>query len=210
MTPLTKAQMRQLMADLNPARIAQRSQSGSRLSYLEAWDVRASLIRIFGIGGFSADLMEPVKIVRIDEVPKSKGDGTNYRVLALATVRLYIPQLDASYTESAAQSQALPDLGEATDFAVKTAESDALKRAAVNLGTQFGMSLYDNGATADVVRVILAPGQAEILHEIRHPEAAQAVAETGANLETGEIPPEPPAAATAAAAAQVSKAFGGQ
>jgi hypothetical protein len=36
-------------------------------------------------------------------------------------------------------------------MAIKTAESDALKRAAINLGTQFGLSLYNNGATADVI-----------------------------------------------------------
>lgn len=36
-------------------------------------------------------------------------------------------------------------------MAIKTAESDALKRAAINLGTQFGLSLYDNGSMKDVV-----------------------------------------------------------
>jgi hypothetical protein len=36
-------------------------------------------------------------------------------------------------------------------MAIKTAESDALKRAAINLGDQFGLSLYNNGATAPVV-----------------------------------------------------------
>ena len=41
-------------------------------------------------------------------------------------------------------------------MAVKTAESDALKRAAINLGTQFGLSLYDNGSRADVVGHTLA------------------------------------------------------
>jgi hypothetical protein len=44
-------------------------------------------------------------------------------------------------------------------MALKTAESDALKRAAIYLGTQFGLSLYKNGETADVVRRVLAPGQ---------------------------------------------------
>ena len=36
-------------------------------------------------------------------------------------------------------------------MAVKTAESDALKRAAINLGTQFGLSLYQNGSLRDVI-----------------------------------------------------------
>jgi hypothetical protein len=36
-------------------------------------------------------------------------------------------------------------------MAIKTAESDAIKRAAINLGTQFGLSLYNNGSLRDVV-----------------------------------------------------------
>ena len=40
-------------------------------------------------------------------------------------------------------------------MAVKTAESDALKRAAINLGTQFGLSLYNNGSLKDVVGATL-------------------------------------------------------
>ena len=46
--------------------------------------------------------------------------------------------------------------GEAHDMAIKTAESDALKRAAINLGTQFGLSLYDEGSMKDVVGMTLA------------------------------------------------------
>jgi hypothetical protein len=51
-----------------------------------------------------------------------------------------------------------------------------LKRCAINLGTQFGLSLYDNGSTSDVVRVtVLKPETVE-------PEA-EATAEQVANLE---------------------------
>jgi hypothetical protein len=62
------------------------------------------------------------------------------------------------YSEYAAASQTGPDIGEVMDFAIKTAESDALKRAAINLGTQFGLSLYNNGSTDDIVKKVLAPG----------------------------------------------------
>jgi hypothetical protein len=43
---------------------------------------------------------------------------------------------------------------------VKTAESDALKRAAICLGDQFGLSLYNNGSTAPVVRALITAGDA--------------------------------------------------
>lgn len=177
--PLTDQQLAQLMRDLNPDRVATRKQGGTNLSYLQAWDVKATLIRIFGFGGFSADATE-CEIVKIeDNVPKFKGYGNdkvelpieyttdgrikfgtaNFRVTAKVKVKLTIPQLGATYSEYAASSQTGPDLGEVTDFAIKTAESDALKRAAIYLGTQFGLSLYDNGSKFDVIKAVLAPGQ---------------------------------------------------
>lgn len=59
----------------------------------------------------------------------------------------------ATYTEAAAgDSQNNPSRADAHDMAIKTAESQAFKRAAVNLGDQFGLSLYKDGSTSAVVR----------------------------------------------------------
>ena len=60
------------------------------------------------------------------------------------------------YTESAVGS-AIGSRAEAHDNAVKNAATDALKRAAMNLGTQFGLSLYDKGSTKDVIKTTLRP-----------------------------------------------------
>lgn len=157
-SPLTYEQQRVLMAALNPARVSHRDQGGRRLSFVEAFDIRATLIRVFGFGGFDAEVLE-YRVEDVREVPKARGDGTNFRVTASARLRLHIPQLGATYTEVAASSQTGPELGEVLDFAIKSAESDALKRCATNLGTQFGLSLYDDGATSDIIRRVFAPGQ---------------------------------------------------
>jgi hypothetical protein len=54
---LTYEQYEQLMKPLNENRIARRAGGGGRqLSYLETWDVKAHLIRIFGFGGWSWDV----------------------------------------------------------------------------------------------------------------------------------------------------------
>lgn len=142
---LTNAQYEQLLKPLNGSRIAKRSQAGRNLSYLEAWDVKAHLIRIFGFGGWSADVLE--SSLAFEEKNEKGQWNVGYKVV----LRLAIPSLDCTYTEAAVGSASLPQRGEAHDMAVKTAESDALKRAAINLGTQFGLSLYNDGATADVV-----------------------------------------------------------
>ncbi|HCB59128.1 MAG TPA: hypothetical protein DEP82_14735 [Arthrobacter bacterium] len=195
--PLTDMQLKQLMADLNPNRVASRKQGGTSLSYLATWDVKATLIRIFGFGGFSADADE-CELVRIENnIPKYSGYGkdkvevpieytpdgqikfgtANFRVTARARVKLTIHQLGATYTEWAASSQTGPDIGEVSDFAIKTAESDALKRAAIYLGTQYGLSLYNDGATADVIQAILSPGQEWRRGARAYPQVAEKMAE---------------------------------
>jgi recombination DNA repair RAD52 pathway protein len=141
---LTNEQYEQLLKPLPAARIAKRKQAGMELSYLEAWDVRAHLIRIFGFGGWSATV-ESAELAFEDNANGKWNVG--YKVV----LRLSIHDLGCQYTEAAVGSSTQGSRGEAHDMAVKTAESDALKRAAINLGTQFGLSLYDNGSRNDVV-----------------------------------------------------------
>lgn len=190
---LTDEQLKVLMSPLNPSRVSTRSQGGRSLSYVEAWDIKATLLRVFGFGGFSADVID-TEIVRMEkDVPAftgGRGDRTrrkdadgnpdfNWSVTAMVTVRLTIHALgDCTFTETAAASQTGPDVGEVTDFAVKTAESDALKRAAIYLGTQFGLSLYNNGSTSEVVRRIVAPGQEWGGEKVVDPEKQAALAES--------------------------------
>ena len=140
-----------LLKGLNPQRISQRKGGGGRsLSYLEAWDVKAHLIRVFGFGGFSSDVLS-AELMFEDQV------GNNWNVGYKVILRLTIGNdRFITYTEAAVGSASLPQRGEAHDMAVKTAESDALKRAAINLGDQFGLSLYNNGSTAPVVNQTLA------------------------------------------------------
>jgi recombination DNA repair RAD52 pathway protein len=156
---LTEGQAKVLMSRLNPQRVKSRSQGGRSLSYLESYDVRATLIRVFGFGGFNARIIKS-EIIDIREVGTSQGGKMKFEVSAAVTMELYIKQLDATYTETAASSQiGSQGIGDIADFSLKTAASDALKRCAINLGTQFGLSLYNNGSTSEIVQTIFAPGQ---------------------------------------------------
>jgi hypothetical protein len=150
---MTKEQYEALLADLSASRVAKRSQAGRSLSYLEAWDVRATLNRIFGFLGWSAD------VITSDLVFEEKNEKGQWSVGYKVTLKLSIfdQYSAATYTEAAGGSSSLPQRGEAHDMAIKTAESDALKRAAMNLGTQFGLSLYNDGSRQDVVGYTLCP-----------------------------------------------------
>ena len=131
---LNEQQRAKLLEGITPERVSQRrGPGGAQLSYVEAWDIKAHLIRIFGFGGFSADVVDH-KVEHLDG-----------KFLAQVRLRLHIPSLGCTYTEVAASTNADPDM------AVKTAESDALKRCAVYLGDQFGLSLYNNGSARPVI-----------------------------------------------------------
>ena len=142
---MNKRQYEQLLRPLNEMRVSKREQAGRKFSYLEAWDVKAHLIRIFGFGGWSADVLE--SSLAFEE----KNERGQWNVAYKVTLRLIVHDLGCSYTEAAVGAATLPQRGEAHDMAIKTAESDALKRAAINLGTQFGLSLYNDGSLKDVV-----------------------------------------------------------
>jgi recombination DNA repair RAD52 pathway protein len=153
---LTTEQVDLLLADLHPARVMKRSQGGATLSFLEAHDVRATLIRVFGFAQFDIETTR----VEVMDVSRRNPDGTgNYVVTALAQARLTIHTTGAVYSDVAAATQVGNVLGDTMDFAVKTAASDAMKRCAANLGTQFGLSLYAQGATRDQVRFTVDPDQ---------------------------------------------------
>lgn len=175
---LTAQQYEQLLKPLNASRVAQRKQAGISLSYLEAWDVKAHLIRIFGFGNWSADVISAELV--FEEKDEKDRWNVGYRVLMRLRIHSADDFLgDTTYTEAAVGSATLPQRGEAHDMAIKTAESDALKRAAINLGTQFGLSLYDNGNRNDVVRGTLIPpvdyaGQPSEAEPAAQPDAAEA------------------------------------
>jgi DNA recombination protein Rad52 len=144
---ITNKQQEILLKGINGERIAQRKGGGGRsLSYLEAWDVKAHMNRIFGFLNWSSD----VSVAELAYEENSDGRwNVAYKVILTLRVN------GASYTEAAVGSSTLPSRGEAHDMAIKTAESDAFKRAAINLGDQFGLSLYNNGSTAPVVKQTL-------------------------------------------------------
>jgi hypothetical protein len=163
------------------------------LSHMEAYDIRAHLNRIFGFGHWSADVIEMT--LMYEEKTTTKAGKPAYAVGYRAGLRLTVCDPDgatlASFTEYAASGQVMPDFkrGDAHDFAMKTAESQALKRCATNLGDQFGLSLYNNGSLLPLV-----------IKTLVMPEAAPA--EKGVDDGAPAVAPQPTEAEDAAEAEQ--------
>jgi len=138
---LDEDQRQRLLAPLNPNRVSRKNQ----FSYLAQHDVRAMLIRILGFGRFDLEVIDTHVAFETEDANRW---NVAYRVTARLTVydRRGLPV--CVYTESAlAEAQNQPQRGEAHDQALKSAASDEMKRCAVNLGDQFGLSLYNNGST---------------------------------------------------------------
>ena len=181
-----------LLQGIATDRIARRKQgSGQRgplLSYLEQADVRAHANRMFGFGGWDCETQEVTQVFETEEGGRW---NVGYRVTMRLTVRNFAGQQVACYSETAVGTPMGPmgDRGEAHDMAVKTASSDAMKRCFINLGDQFGLSLYWKGRTAPVVLTTLF--EAEAL------PAGPPVPTDEESPESGPTPPEveqPPAA----------------
>lgn len=141
----TTDQKTDLAKPLQAGNVASRTQSGRKLSYLEGWHVIAEANRIFGFDGWTRETVE-MREVRTPELVKSAArDGREgketWRVGFIAKVRVTACGIVREGTGYG--SGALPDLGEAYESAVKEAETDAMKRALMTFGNQFGLALYD-------------------------------------------------------------------
>lgn len=151
---LSAAQMEQLLRQINARRV---SKDGKGFSHVEAYDIRAHLIRIFGFGRWSEEVVEQVCTYETErEDDKRTKWNVGYRSVVRLTVYTETGAQLAIYTEGAfGDVSNYPSRGDAHDMALKTSQSQALKRCAVNLGDQFGLSLYNRGSTTALVKVTL-------------------------------------------------------
>jgi hypothetical protein len=141
-----------LLRGINGKRIEHRKQAGMNLSYLSQHDVRAHLIRVFGFCGF--DLTTLTAQLAFEHEVNSKWE-VGYQVTMQLAIKDSDGRIVAVYSETAVGSSTQGRRSEAHDMAMKTASSDAMKRCAINLGDQFGLSLYDNGSTSPIVKATL-------------------------------------------------------
>lgn len=133
----------ELQKPLNSAYVASRSQNGHNLSYIEAWKAIEEMNRIFGFGGWTREVVEMREVQ--SEQKKNQYDKLLWYVGYTCRVRVTILcALEATYREGCGFGQGIDaDCGRAHESAVKEAESDAMKRAAMTFGYPLGLALYD-------------------------------------------------------------------
>ena len=103
---------------------------GQKLAYVESWHVIQEANRIFGFDGWSSETIETSLVF---EDPKC--------VSYIAKVRITVGDIVREGT--GAGHGRMGGIGDKHESAIKEAESDARKRALMQFGDSFGLSLYD-------------------------------------------------------------------
>lgn len=137
---LTPAQIEELQRPLAQEVVKTRSQSGRDLSYIEGWWAIREANRIFGYGSWHQEIVE-IKCVSERErtigAAKRPGWGVSY----VASIRIVVNGIKREGVGAGHGIDA--DLGQAHESAIKEAATDAMKRAFMTFGNQFGLALYD-------------------------------------------------------------------
>ena len=128
----TKEQTEQLNQPIDPKVVAFRQQGNMQLAYLESWYVINEANRIFGFDGWQSETVQ-LDCVQSDE----------FCVTYIAKVRVTIGDVIREGVGAGHGKGKSVNLGDKHESAVKEAESDARKRAFMQFGSQFGLSLYD-------------------------------------------------------------------
>ena len=136
MTTLTQS----LKQPLDSSVVKERDQSGIKLSYVESWYVIGQLNEVFGFDGWDRETIS-LNLIQSDENDRGT-PRVAYTAQCVLTVRFPEGQV-VKRVGTGFGNGFDKDPGKAHESAIKEAESDAMKRAAMTLGNRFGLALYD-------------------------------------------------------------------
>lgn len=140
--PFTPKQIQELKKDVERRYVRSRQVNGRELSYIEGWHAMSEANRIFGFDCWNRETQD-VKCVLSRETRGSY--LTVYTVKVRITVRANNQVVVREGHGTGEGRGSSP--GEAHDFGLKAAETDATKRALATFGKPFGLGLY-GGATS--------------------------------------------------------------
>jgi hypothetical protein len=167
------AQVAQLLKPIRAERVLA---DGKGHSHVSQQDITAHLIRVFGFGNFDTRPRDARRAC-------SSGTGSDrttkptdrfdvcYRAVMRLTVRDPDGREMCHFEDGSTATAQNQTLGDAHDLAMKSAISLAKKRTAINLGDQFGLSLYNKGQVSALVKGTLV--SADLDAETQHAEDVQ-------------------------------------
>jgi hypothetical protein len=157
----TPEQVKTLLNPIKPNRVL----SVQGHSHVSQQDITAHLIRMFGFGNFDIEVLG-ASLVFEDQRSDAKTGAllpkwdVCYRAMVRITVRNPEGEHVATYENGSTATAQNQSRGDGHDLAYKSAISLSIKRAAIALGDQFGLSLYNKGQLAPLVINTLVGGTA--------------------------------------------------
>ena len=135
---LSDMQLRQLRAKLDARHVKTRKANGTDLHYVEGWRVISEANRIFGYDAWDRRTVA-TKCV------SNSGNGQRQFAAYTAKVRITVRAGDITIVREGSGTGEGSGLtpGQAHEIALKSAETDATKRALATFGNPFGLALYD-------------------------------------------------------------------
>lgn len=165
-SPLDPVQIQALRDRLDPQRIKERAgRGGGKFHYLEGHDDIRTANRIFGFGNWGKTLVEQTEIGAVEVEREGRSGGTaqrgwhvGYRSVVRFTVRGCMPTDGSGYGDGVEYGPAARVT--AQELALKESETDAMKRAMIAFGDQFGLILYAKGDAEAILERDQAADQA--------------------------------------------------
>ena len=182
---------------LNPIKSNRVLSDGKGHSHVSQQDITAHLIRMFGFGNFDIEVVT-AELVFEDQRSNDKGVLSNrwdvcYRALVRLTVRNPEGAHVATYENGSTGTAQNQSRGDGHDLAYKTAISLSVKRAAIALGDQFGLSLYNKGQVAPLVIATLVGGSEKPTGDLQD-QVPQQVSMGNDEIDVEPEAPRPPEA----------------
>ena len=129
----TQEQVKELKQPIDQNNVAERKTGwDQKVPFVESWKAIDEANRIFGFDGWSSETIQ-LDCVQSDE----------FCVTYIAKVRVTVGDVIKEGVGAGQGKGEKVNLGDKHESAVKEAESDARKRALMQFGYQFGLSLYD-------------------------------------------------------------------
>jgi len=145
-TAFSAQQIAALSAPLDRAKVRQREQGRTTVSYIEGWQAIAEANRIFGFDGWQRQTLQ-LRCIHQGERTIGRDQRPGWGVTYTARVRITVgtaPGESPVIREGCGAGHGIDtDLGQAHESALKEAETDAMKRALMTFGNPFGLALYD-------------------------------------------------------------------
>ena len=130
----TQEQVEELKQPIDLKNVAERKTGwDQKVPFVESWKAIDEANRIFGFDGWSSETIQ-LDCVQSDD----------FCVTYIAKVRVTVGDVIREGVGAGHGKGEKVNLGDKHESAVKEAESDARKRAFMQFGNQFGLSLYDS------------------------------------------------------------------